>query len=148
MKNIKTFSIVFFAIFLGCAANIPKLFIGIQPTTDPKYGYAPESPIRIGHSGWMYPKKNVEASYYFLSHLRGSNGEPLRLLYHATVDDPTNKPHSMETRGFGTIVTSGLLDEYILIVDETGDTLSLFFDIYHKGPILIPEGLTFKESEQ
>lgn len=148
MKKKKVFVIILFALFLGCAANIPKLFKDIQPSTDPDYGYTTENPIKIGHSGWMYPKKNIEASYYFLSCLRGPNGEPLRLLYHATVDDPLNKLSYMETRGFGTIVKSGLLDEYILVIEGTSDTLSLFFDPFHKGPIMIPKGLTFVETEE
>ena len=143
--TMKQFGILFIIsqLTLGCGANFLEQIERIQPSTDSGYGYTPNAPIRIGYYD---PQKSIGATYYFLSHLRGASGDSLELLGRSSLDDPNYKPPLLPSR-FGGFDPVGILDCYILRPKGSTDTLALYFDIYNKGPINIPKGLTFVKEE-
>ena len=126
---------------IACAPSLSKLLGNLSESVDPTYGYTAENPIRIGYYG---SRGSIEASYAYLSCLRGPNGEPLQLLVRMTVEDPINpmaKP--WPPRAFDPGLSSGLLDAYQLAVLGTRDTVFVYMDVYHKGPMMVPKGLSY-----
>ena len=103
--------------------------IKLSTASDPGYGYSAEKPIRTG----PYAQR---LHLYYLNSLRGPNGEVLEY----------------ERRGaccafedaalpFG----GGLLDVYDLKVEGSDKPLTIFVDMYHRGPPLLPVGFSQRE---
>ena len=137
------FTVILFILLSGCATT--SVFENVESATDPTYGYRPENPIQIGY--WNM-QKSMEASYFYVTHLVTDDHRPLKFIMHATVDDPIHDPEKITIpRRYGPLAglseTGGLLDAYVLVAKGTSDTLTLYFDTFHEGPILVPQGLQF-----
>ncbi len=132
-------------VVLGCAGAVKDPFVGIQPSSVPDYGYSAENPIRIGYH--KDPFDNIPLSHLYISCLRTADGRRLEEVFRASVDDPVYDPSAGGFLGLsqrGAIPKGGILDEYVLVPEGTSDTLTLYFDIYHKAPLAVPDGLLFE----
>lgn len=104
----------------------------VEKATNKKYGYDPDYPINLGFGLLHQREANQEK---FLKALRGSNGEKITYSHHGNCCPfPTN------TSELG----SGMLDVYLISWEGNQKPLTLYLNIYEKGKILIPVGLTAK----
>lgn len=94
---------------------------------DPAYGFSPDNPIRVG------PITARGAHLFYLNSLRGQNGEPVE--YERTGACCSFDDASLPMGG-------GLIDVYKISIDGRTDALTLFVDMYRKGPPKIPAGFT------
>ncbi len=141
MKNLMIIVTLLFSISCSSTKN---LFSTLETSEYENYGYSKENPILIGeYNHWQ---KNTELSYYYLSKL-SYNGNPLKMVMHATVAKPSDQPRKRESipLRYGTPSSLGgkFLDLYVVIPKGTTDTLNLYFDVEIKGTIKIPRGLEF-----
>jgi hypothetical protein len=135
----------------GCAAQIVNPLVGVTPATSEGYGYSAEDPIRLGYTKDI--QENIGYCYAYMERLRTLDGKPLEILSRASVSDPKNKVGEKKILGFlpsrfDSELWGGILDRYTLTAAGTADTLELYFDIYHKEPVLIPTGLKYAEPEK
>lgn len=130
---------------LGCGPPpLQRPFETVQSAGDPGYGYTAANPIRIGHYG--DPGKAIDACYFFMSHLITIDGGGLEILGRVSTLDPEHEPSRPSPLGIpkrGSSPRGGILDSYALVPVGTSDTLKLYFDIYHKERIFVPQGLVF-----
>ncbi len=136
-------TIIIFLFFISCNGT-GKLFSTLETSENENYGYSKENPILIGeYNHWQ---KNTKLTYYYLSKL-SYNGNPLKMIMHATVAKPSNQPRKRESipLRYGTPSSLGgkFLDLYVVIPKGTTDTLNLYFDVEIKGTIEIPKELVF-----
>lgn len=137
-------------ILIGCAAGIKNPFVNINKAVSTDYGYSDENPIRIGYSKNF--KDNVDLCIIYISNLRTIAGESLNIISRVSVDDPKNDPSTRS--GFlglpirGAVPAGGILDAYTLVSENEFDTLLLYFDIYHKEKLHIPDNLLFVNSSK
>jgi hypothetical protein len=130
-----------------CAANMANVFADLKHASRSSYGYSPDDPVRIGYSGDM--QKNIGFCYYYIAGLRTANNKELRITGRGSLPDPNNKPGIFESnRRWGGTESCCMLDKYYMVAENSTDTLSLYFDIYHKEPLLIPKGLSFTPPTQ
>ncbi|AYQ26818.1 MULTISPECIES: hypothetical protein [unclassified Polaromonas] len=100
--------------------------IKLQTATDPGYGYSAANPIRTG------PYDN-RLHLLYLNSLRGPKGEPVTYERRGACCEFEDK--SIPTGG-------GLLDVYDIQVDGGSKTITIYVDMYRKGPPLLPFGFT------
>ena len=116
----------------------------LQSATRSGYGYTAEDPIRMGFSKDF--EKNVDLCKTYLAGLRTSDQQPFQIVERASVRDPKNKPKRQKFLGLplrNSVPTGGLLDLYLLVSIYDTDTVSLYFDIYHKDSLRVPRDLQF-----
>jgi hypothetical protein len=98
------------------------------------YGYQKSDPVKVGGTGESSGPKNERR---FLNALLGPNGEELKY-FRAGSCCPFKTPN-------GLIDNSGMLDRYRVTWTGSKDTLDIFINMYDKGDLKIPVGLTAKK---
>ncbi len=111
-----------------------KLFAYLKPAPDSTYGYTPTNPVRLGYN---VPQGSISFSYIYLFQLRNQNNHPFIVERQGSAVDPKMK----NFLDFGILPMGGILDIYHLIQPDYQDTLVLYIDVYHAGPLYIPQGL-------
>lgn len=119
-------------------APIPKLspdntFILTELATDKKYGYDPDYPINVFFQNTKDEKINPQR---FLGALAGPNGE--KIICNKV---ETCCPFPTKRSDMG----AGFLDVYQITWDGNSKPIRLYFNIYEKGALLVPVGLTLKK---
>lgn len=103
-------------------------------STDPTYGFSPENAIKVGGIKERSGPRNEQR---FLNALLGPNGEK-------TVYVRTGSCCGFKTPN-GMIDNMGLLDRYQLYWEGGKDTMTLYLNMYDRGDLMIPVGLTAKK---
>jgi hypothetical protein len=103
--------------------------IKLTNASDPGYGYAADKPIRTG----PYAQR---LHLYYLNSLRGPNGEVVE--YERRGACCAFEDASLPFGG-------GLLDVYDLKIEGSDKPVTLFVDMYHRGPPMLPVGFTARE---
>ncbi len=110
-------------------------YLIVEKANDSSYAYTRLNPVHVGgvkdNTGPIDEKK-------YLNGLLGPHGEELTY-YRAGSCCPFKTPN-------GFIDNTGMLDRYIVTWDE-GDTLSIYINMYDKGDLKIPVGLTAKKKD-
>lgn len=118
-------------------APIPKLennaFVITEVSTDKKYGYDPDYPINVFFQNVKDEKINQQR---FLNALAGPNGE--RLIFNKV---ETCCPFPTKRNSMG----AGFLDVYQITWEGNPTPIRLHFNIYEKGTLMVPVGLTLKK---
>lgn len=132
-------------VILGCASG-PAIdpFADLQPPTNPDYGVTPHEAVRIGY--FNDPGDNIALTLRYIAKLRTADGEKLKMIWQAAVDDPLSDPEGDSFLGLplrGGVKKGGILDSYMLVSESGSDTLILFVDIYNKAPLSVPVGYGF-----
>jgi hypothetical protein len=128
----------------GCASHKPKLSWDLESSYRSNYGYSPDDPICIGYSGNM--QKCFQLCDTYISCLRAKDNQRFSILMHATVEDPK---HELEKSNFLGIplkygeIRGGLLDRFTIVSESAIDTLNLYFDMYHRDTLRVPNNLVF-----
>ncbi len=133
--------------FSGCVIKNQKFFSTVDPSLDPTYGYTAENPVTIKNADLG---SSIESSYYFLSRLRTSEGNKLKLIIRYSIGNPNYKkpPIALVNRFTGEPLNYGtgpLLDKYILKPENELDTIKIYINPYLKGIVKIPKGLKFEK---
>jgi hypothetical protein len=123
MKSL--FSSLLCALFVSCATQSVK-----ETTTDSSYGYSEKNPIKVG--GFNNGPANQRA---YLNSLTGPNGEALSYNRSGSCChfETKSSPYGM-----------GLLDKYQVTYQNKKDTVTLYINMYDKGPLKAPVGFKFK----
>lgn len=100
------------------------------PANDSSYAYTQKNPVKAGE---MSPANERR----FLNGLLGPNGEPLSY-FRAGSCCSFKTPNGM-------IGGQGMLDIYRVFWEGSKDTLSIYINMYDKGNLRIPDGLTAKK---
>jgi hypothetical protein len=121
-------------------APVPMLkknnsFVLTEQSQDPKYGYDQDYPINIFYRSTSNDSINQER---FLNALAGPNGEKL---FYKKLESCCPFPTKQSEIG------AGLLDVYQVNWVGCKRPLLLYFNIYEKGKLYIPMGLTAKKDE-
>lgn len=121
-------------------APVPMLkknnsFVLTEQSQDPKYGYDQDYPINIFYRSTSNDSINQER---FLKALAGPNGEKL---FYKKLESCCPFPTKQSEIG------AGLLDVYQVNWVGCKRPLILYFNIYEKGKLFIPTGLTAKKDE-
>lgn len=119
-------------------APVPMLkknnsFVLTEQSQDPKYGYDQDYPINIFYRSTSNDSINQER---FLKALAGPNGEKL---FYKKLESCCPFPTKQSELG------AGLLDVYQVNWVGCKRPLLLYFNIYEKGKLYIPMGLTAKK---
>ncbi|HQV36176.1 MAG TPA: 2-dehydro-3-deoxyphosphooctonate aldolase [Flavobacterium sp.] len=119
-------------------APVPMLkknnsFVLTEQSQDPKYGYDQDYPINIFYRSTSNDSINQER---FLKALAGPNGEKL---FYKKLESCCPFPTKQSEIG------AGLLDVYQVNWVGCKRPLLLYFNIYEKGKLYIPMGLTAKK---
>ena len=102
----------------------------VKLADDKSYGYTTANPVKVGGAKEKMGPKNERR---FLNALRGPKGEELRYVKAGSCCQ-FKTPNG--TAG------SGMLDRYKIFWPGRKDTLSIYINMYDKGPLQIPVGLT------
>ena len=147
MNNIIKASLIIVILFQSCSPKISEIINNVPEANDRSYGYEASNAIRIGYYNDM--KKNIEAIYYYLDHLKTKSGTRLNIIGQALVEDPINniEKSSLPLR-FEPNITSGFLDLMISVVEGTQDTLLLYFDTFHSDTLKTPQNLFFDKQTE
>ena len=121
--------------------NAPNLVLSIENTfvintysKDKKYGYDADYPINVFFRNTMNQTINQER---FLNALAGPNGEKITFSkLESCCPFPTKR----------TDLGAGLLDLYELKWDGQKKPVKLYLNIYEKGILMVPVGLSLKKS--
>ncbi|MDO1450836.1 hypothetical protein Q0590_31470 [Rhodocytophaga aerolata] len=105
-----------------------------EASNDKTYGYNQANPIKVGGSKESSGPRNQRR---FLNGLLGPNGEEIKY-YRAGSCCAFKTPN-------GPFDNTGLLDLYRVYWEGSSDTLNIYINLYDKGNLLIPVGLTAKE---
>ena len=105
-----------------------------ETSTDKTYGFDKSNPIQVGGSRESLGPKNERR---FLNALLGPNGEKITYFR-------TGSCCSFKTPN-GTIDNLGLLDRYKITWNGSSDTIDIYINMYDKGDLFIPVGLTAKK---
>jgi hypothetical protein len=121
-------------------APVPMLkknnsFVLTEQSQDPKYGYDQDYPINIFYQSTSNDSIN---QVRFLNALAGPNGEKL---FYKKLESCCPFPTKQSEIG------AGLLDVYQVNWVGCKRSLLLYFNIYEKGKLYIPVGLTAKKDE-
>ena len=121
-------------------APVPMLkknnsFVLTEMSQDSKYGYDKDYPINIFYRSTSNDSINQER---FLKALAGPNGEKL---FYKKLESCCPFPTKQSEIG------AGLLDVYQVNWVGCKRPLILYFNIYEKGKLFIPTGLTAKKDE-
>lgn len=130
-----------------CLLLVPALGVAQKkaPVTAPDstYGYTASNPMRLKQGE---PYSSAALSAVFVRNLRTADNQPLELLIRYSIKDPAYSPPAIKIydRQTGLPISGklGLLDVYVLKTPAQ-DTIRLYVDIFHKGPRLIPQKLTY-----
>lgn len=98
---------------------------------DSSYGYEKSNPVKVGGVKDSNGPKNERR---FLNALLGPNGEELKY-FRAGSCCPFKTPN-------GFIGNSGMLDAYMVYWDGAKDTLAIYINMYDKGDLKVPVGLS------
>jgi hypothetical protein len=124
-----------------------KEFISLTQSEDSSYGYTAQNPLRLKKGN---QRKSMEYANHFLLGLRLQDGQRLKLLFGATVENPNHKESKIRlTNRFTGMPLSGnlgVLDKYVFLTSNTKDTITLFVDIYNKGELKLPVGLKYERT--
>ena len=115
--------------------NSKNTFVLTETSTDPKYGYDKDYPINIFYISTVNDTINQER---FLKALAGPNGEKIS---YSKLESCCPFPTKRSDMG------AGFLDVYEIFWEGASKPLRLYFNIYEKGRLLIPKGLTAKKEE-
>lgn len=152
MKNIARFItfIVLLSLFTSCVstkstlknvddnAPIPKLtkdntFVLTEYAKDRKYGYDADYPVNVFYQNAKDENLNAER---FLNALAGPNGEKITFTkVESCCPFPTKRVE----------IGAGFLDIYELKWDGQTKPVKLYLNIYERGYLLIPVGLSVKK---
>lgn len=118
-------------------APVPRLtpentFVINTYSTDPKYGFDQDYPINVFYKNAKEETKNAER---FLNALAGPKGE--KITYKKT-DSCCPFPTKRNEAG------AGLLDTYQINWQGQAKPLLFYINIYEKGVLMVPMGLTLK----
>lgn len=145
-----SFSLVLLTFFTSCVstkstlknvddnAPIPLLskentFVITAYSKDKKYGYDPDYPINVFYKNSKDENLNAER---FLKALAGPNGEKITFTKLASCCPfPTKKSE----------MGGGFLDIYELKWEGQINAIKLYLNIYEKGYLLVPTGLSLKK---
>ena len=141
MKN-NLFILTFVFVLISCSTSFLTRLEKIKETNDESYGYDVDNPIRIGYSN---PQESIDYTYLFLSSLRDSSNNPLNYIERFSTADPNYEPSFLDKipKRFDNSISGGILDCYILTMNNDRDTIQLYFDIYNYKQLFIPKGLKF-----
>jgi len=119
-------------------APIPQItkdntFLLTQYSKDPKYGYDPDYPVNVFYRNTSNETLNAER---FLNALAGPNGEKITF---AKLESCCPFPTKRSEMG------AGFLDVYELKWDGQKEMVKLYVNIYERGYLLAPMGLTIKK---
>ncbi len=145
-----SFSLVLLTFFTSCVstkstlknvddnAPIPLLskentFVITAYSKDKKYGYDPDYPINVFYKNSKDENLNAER---FLKALAGPNGEKLTF---AKLESCCPFPTKKSEMG------GGFLDIYELKWEGQINAIKLYLNIYEKGYLLVPIGLSIKK---
>ena len=119
-------------------APIPTLssnntFLLTEYSKDKKYGYDPDYPINVFYKNTKDENLNAER---FLNALAGPKGEKISFSkIQSCCPFPTKR----------TEIGAGFLDLYELKWEGQTESLKLYLNIYEKGHLLVPVGLSVKK---
>jgi hypothetical protein len=102
-----------------------------EATDDKSYGYSQSNPIKVGGTNEDSGPKNERR---FLNALLGPHGEGIKYS-RAGSCCPFKTPN-------GFINDTGMLDRYMVTWTGASDTLNIYINMYDKGDLKIPVGLT------
>ncbi len=105
-----------------------------EPADDKSYGYQESNPVKVGGINESGGPINEER---FLNALLGPNGEAIEYVRTGSCC-PFKTPN-------GLIDNTGLLDRYEIKWPGAPGTLFLYLNMYDKGDLKIPVGLTAKK---
>lgn len=105
-----------------------------ETTTDKSYGYDESNPIKVGGVKESSGPRNERR---FLNALLGPNGEEIKY-FRAGSCCAFKTPNGM-------IENMGMLDIYRVTWTGASDTLSIYMNMYDKGDLKVPVGLTAKK---
>lgn len=143
--------IVFFSIFVACSSTQSSLknvndnapsptlknyttFLITEYSKDKKYGYNPDYPINIFYGNSKNDSLNQQR---FLNALAGPKGE---LINYTKLESCCPFPTKRSEMG------AGFLDVYELKWTGQQNPIKLYLNIYEKGVLLIPVGLSHKKN--
>ena len=152
MKNIAklTFFLVLISLFTSCvstkstlknvddSAPIPKLskdntFLLTEYSKDNKYGYDADYPVNVFYLNAKDENLNAER---FLNALAGPNGEKITFTkVESCCPFPTKRVE----------IGAGFLDIYELKWEGQNKPVKLYINIYERGYLLVPIGLSVKK---
>ena len=131
---------IFLVIILTVIVNISfaQNFSKLQQSTDSSYGYSANNPLKLKKGD---PAGGVSNSKKFLQGLRTEDGQELSIESRSGVVDPNykEKPGGIAAN----LGDGGILDKYELVTSVTKTKIILYFDVYHKGGLMIPIGLKY-----
>ncbi len=119
-------------------APIPQVtkdntFVLTQYSKDPKYGYDPDYPVNVFYRNTNDENLNAER---FLKALAGPNGEKITF---TKLESCCPFPTKRSDMG------AGFLDVYELKWEGQKEAIKLYVNIYERGYLLVPIGLTLKK---
>jgi hypothetical protein len=107
-----------------------------ETTDDKSYAFDKSNPVKVGGSNESSGPKNERR---FLNALLGPNGEEIKYV-RAGSCCPFKTPN-------GFIDNTGMLDRYRVTWNGSSDTLDIYINMYDKGDLKIPIGLTARRKE-
>ncbi len=108
-------------------------FVISAVSTNPKYGYDKDYPINVFYQN---TKNDTLNQFRFLNALAGPKGEKIRF---RRIDDCCPFPSKRNDIGVG------LLNRYELTWDGQQKPVVLYLNIFAKGQLAVPVGLTLKK---
>ena len=105
-----------------------------KTTADKSYGYDKSNPIKVGGSKESSGPRNERR---FLNAMLGPNGEEVKY-FRAGSCCAFKTPNAL-------MDNTGMLDRYRLTWTGSSDTLSIYLNMYDKGDLMVPVGLTAKK---
>lgn len=111
-------------------------FLLVDKTDDSSYGYNKNNPVGVGGVNENNGPLNERR---FLNALLGPNGEPTTY-YRKGSCCPFKTPNGMINNG-------GMLDWYKVHYAGSKDTLNVYINMYDKGDLKIPFGLTARKKK-
>ena len=111
-----------------------NIFVITQYSKDKKYGYDKDYPINIFYGGTNNDTINQER---FMNALAGPNGEKIT---YTKLESCCPFPTKRSEMG------AGFLDVYQLIWSGQQNPVTLYLNIYEKGVLMVPVGLSLKKN--
>jgi hypothetical protein len=125
-------------IAVASESNAQKAFANLPVATDSTYGYTNTNPVKLKKGN---QEKSILQEMNYLSGLTTNDKQHLVFLHRTAVLNPGYKPPLITDR---TAPKAGVLDKYVFLTADTKDTVTLFIDIYSKGTLMLPVGLTYE----
>lgn len=119
--------------------NAPKppvkdnAFIITEYSNDKKYGYNKDFPINLGFENEKLSEKNIA---YFFNALAGPKGEKIT---YTRLEGCCPFPTKRNKMG------AGSLDLYEITLEGSSKKIQLYLNIYERGKIMCPVGLSIKK---